>query len=75
VQCVAWLRDIIPAIVGDTMPNSLATIGLRTDPIHVLDLAILLLVMVLSALYTLEFEEFSYFRGEVTEIEYNHSAP
>ena len=37
-----WLSDIIPAIVSGTTPKILLDVGLPTNPVHVIDLAIFL---------------------------------
>jgi len=37
-----WLADIIPAISNNTIPESLLKAGLVTNPVHVLDLSIIL---------------------------------
>jgi hypothetical protein len=37
-----WLSEIIPAIAGSTVPQSLAEAGLITNPVHVIDLSVLL---------------------------------
>jgi hypothetical protein len=37
-----WLADDVPAVVGGSLPASMAGTGLMTNPIHVLDLGIVL---------------------------------
>jgi hypothetical protein len=37
-----WLSEIIPAILGRTVPHSLVESGLITNPVHVIDLSVLL---------------------------------
>jgi hypothetical protein len=37
-----WLADVIPALVSGSVPDSVAELGLPTNPVHVLDLALLL---------------------------------
>lgn len=39
---ISWLSDILPAIVDHTTPKSIREAGLVTNPIHVLDLSIIL---------------------------------
>jgi len=39
---VLWLSDVVTAILYDTSPESLILAGLPTNPVHVLDLAIIL---------------------------------
>ncbi|MBN2538207.1 hypothetical protein JXB37_08030 [candidate division WOR-3 bacterium] len=43
-----WLGEIVPALLGGTVPAALAETGLWVNPVHVLDLAILLPAMVLA---------------------------
>lgn len=45
-----WLSDIIPAIVSGTRPELLKETGLFTNPVHVLDIALLLPGMLICAL-------------------------
>jgi hypothetical protein len=37
-----WLWEILPAMLGGTTPRSLIDAGLMTNPVHVLDLSVLL---------------------------------
>ena len=37
-----WLSEIIPNLISDTVPQTLIDTGLLTNPVHVLDLSILL---------------------------------
>jgi hypothetical protein len=37
-----WLSEILPAMLGGTTPKSLVDAGLMTNPVHVLDLSVLL---------------------------------
>jgi len=43
-----WLSELVPATVTDEVPPSVADAGLWVNPIHVIDLAILLPAMVLA---------------------------
>ena len=43
-----WLSEIVPAIVEGTTPDSLTEAGLVTNPVHVLDLAVLLPAAILA---------------------------
>lgn len=45
-----WLMEIVPAIATGTTPEALEEVGLLTNPVHVLDLAILLPALVTSGL-------------------------
>jgi hypothetical protein len=48
---LAWLRDIIPAIVRGNSPDSLNGTTLPTNPVHVLDLSVLLPLAALSGVW------------------------
>ena len=48
---LAWLKDIVPAMVGNTTPTSLTGMKLPTNPVHVLDLGILLPLVALSGIW------------------------
>src|SRR5262249_38107953 len=37
-----WLSEIIPALVSGVTPRSVAEVGMATNPVHVLDLSIVL---------------------------------
>jgi hypothetical protein len=44
-----WLKDAVPAVLGNTVPPSVADYGLLVNPVHVLDLAIALPGLVVAA--------------------------
>jgi hypothetical protein len=37
-----WLAEILPAVLANEMPRSLADAGLPTNPVHVIDLSVFL---------------------------------
>ncbi|HEX6508362.1 MAG TPA: hypothetical protein VF221_12080 [Chloroflexota bacterium] len=47
---LAWMKDIIPAVLGNTTPTTIAQAKIPTNPVYVLDLAFLLPLYVLSAI-------------------------
>jgi predicted membrane channel-forming protein YqfA (hemolysin III family) len=49
VFTLLWLKEIIPALQSHTIPDSIAVSGLPINPVHILDLAILLPGMLLTA--------------------------
>lgn len=55
-----WLGDIIPAIINDTIPASLAQTGLFTNPVEVLDLSLILPFIFLSGLLLLKGKSFGF---------------
>lgn len=46
-----WFGDELPAALGGNMPQSLQDTGLLTNPVHVLDMAVLLPAIVLSGVW------------------------
>lgn len=50
---VAWLSTIIPALIDGQPPAALAEAGLITNPVHVLDLAIVLPALAISGVLSL----------------------
>lgn len=43
-----WLSEVVPALVRGVPPASLAEVGLATNPVHVLDLAIVLPLLLIG---------------------------
>ncbi len=48
---IAWLKDIIPAIVSGATPQSLVGTRMLTNPVHVMDLAISLPLTVVAVVW------------------------
>jgi hypothetical protein len=46
---LTWLKEIIPAIAGHTVPPSITEGGILTNPVHVLDLSIVLPAFIITA--------------------------
>lgn len=44
-----WLKDVIPAVLKNTIPSSVSDINLQVNPVHVLDIGIALPGLVLTA--------------------------
>lgn len=55
-----WLSEDIPAVLSGEAPKSLAEVGLITNPVHVLDLGIVLPAMATAAWKLLRKEAFGY---------------
>ena len=49
--CLAWLKEIVPATLGNTAPAGLRGLALPTNPVHVLDLSVLLPLAALSGIW------------------------
>lgn len=49
-----WLSEIIPPMVTGTTPDALQEVGLLTNPVHVLDLALLLPALTLGGIFLLK---------------------
>jgi hypothetical protein len=47
---VAWLSEIVPAVFWNTLPNSIAEAGTPTNPVHVIDLSIILPLHVVAGI-------------------------
>ncbi|GAB4368073.1 MAG: hypothetical protein Kow0042_09040 [Calditrichia bacterium] len=45
-----WLKEIVPAILQDTLPPSVSDYNLLVNPVHVLDTAILLPALIVTAI-------------------------
>jgi hypothetical protein len=50
VFALLWLSEIVPPMVVGTTPDALKEVGLLTNPVHVLDLALLLPALVIGGL-------------------------
>jgi hypothetical protein len=55
-----WLSSIIPSIANNTVPKDLETIGLMTNPVHVLDLSFLLPGFIITAILLLRKHSLGY---------------
>lgn len=49
-----WLKDLIPAIINKSVPQSVSDYNLLVNPVHVLDIAIVLPGLIISALSLLK---------------------
>ena len=49
--CLAWLKEIIPATLRNTAPAGLRGLALPTNPVHVLDLSVLLPLVALAGIW------------------------
>jgi hypothetical protein len=49
VFAALWLSEVVPAVAAGTTPPSVADYGLLTNPVHVLDLALVLPALVVAA--------------------------
>lgn len=48
---ITWLQEDIPAILSGTIPATVIESGLATNPVHVLDMAVMLPAIALSAIW------------------------
>lgn len=55
-----WLSEDIPAVLSGIPPKSLAEVGLFTNPVHILDLSIVLPAMLTASLQLLRRKPFGY---------------
>jgi hypothetical protein len=49
-----WLSEIIPALISVTIPKTLVGTGLWVNPVHVIDLSIVLPAMIITGIYLLK---------------------
>ena len=55
-----WLKDIVPAILSDSVPASVSNYGLLVNPVHVLDLAFALPGLIIAALLLMKKQRLGY---------------
>ena len=55
-----WLKDVVPAIVGNSVPASVADNDLLVNPVHVLDIAVALPGLVFTAILLFKKHELGY---------------
>lgn len=55
-----WLSDILPAIINDTIPESVRDYDLLVNPVHVLDLAIALPALIITAILLIKKNQLGY---------------
>jgi hypothetical protein len=53
VFAALWLREIVPATISGQTPKSLADAGLITNPVHILDLSLVLPGLIVTAILLL----------------------
>lgn len=56
-----WLSEVVPFSISNTTPPSLAEVGLVTNPVHVIDLAIFLPGLLLTGILLLRKHSLGYF--------------
>jgi len=57
---VLWLKDIIPAVLKDTIPKSVSDYRLLVNPVHVLDLSFALPALVMTAVLLMKKRRLGY---------------
>jgi hypothetical protein len=55
-----WLKDVVPAIVGNSVPATVADDDLLVNPVHVLDIAVALPGLVITAILLFKKHELGY---------------
>jgi hypothetical protein len=55
-----WFKEIIPAILNNTLPKSVSDYNLLVNPVHVIDIAFALPGLIISALLLLKRQRFGY---------------
>ncbi len=56
-----WLSEDIPAIFAGTVPKSVTDVGLATNPVHVIDLALVLPALLIAAIALFRGRSFGYY--------------
>src|SRR6056297_2261862 len=60
-----WLKEVLPAILDDTLPKSVSDYNLLVNPIHVLDIAIVLPGLIIAAILLLKKRPLGYILAPV----------
>jgi hypothetical protein len=60
-----WLKDVIPAILKDTIPKAVSDYNLLVNPVHVLDLSIALPGLILTAVLLMKKHRIGYILAPV----------
>ena len=55
-----WFAEIFQAIIGNTIPASVAKSGLPTNPVHVIDISIFLPAMFVTGMFTLKRKQMAF---------------
>lgn len=55
-----WMKDILPALLNDTVPPSVAEYGLLVNPVHVIDLSFALPGLIISAVLLMKKHSLGY---------------
>jgi len=58
-----WLKEVVPALIQNHVPQSILDVGLPTNPVQVLDLSILLPGFVVAAILLLRKQPWGYLFG------------
>ena len=58
-----WLKDVLPAIIGNYTPKSVSDYDLLVNPVHVIDIAIALPGLIVSAILLLKKQALGYIIG------------
>lgn len=57
---VIWMKDIIPAIINDSVPKAVSDYNLLVNPVHVLDLAFVLPGLIITSVLLLRRQKSAY---------------
>ena len=55
-----WLSEVVPALLNDEIPESIIENGTTTNPVHVLDLSILLPALLITGIFLFRDNKFGY---------------
>lgn len=60
-----WLSEVIPALIRNQIPQSIIENGVNTNPVHVLDISIILPALILTAILLFKNNEHGYFLAPI----------
>jgi hypothetical protein len=63
--CLLWLKEIIPAVIRNEAPQAIQETGLPTNPVHVLDLSIVLPAFIIASILLRRKHPFGYLLAPV----------
>jgi len=61
-----WFKDIIPAIVNNSVPESVSNYNLLVNPVHVIDIAFARPVLIITAILLLKKHHLGYILASIS---------
>jgi hypothetical protein len=60
-----WLKDVVPAVLGHTLPRDVSQYGLLVNPVHVMDIALALPGLIFSSVLLIKKKSLGFFFAPV----------